>query len=110
MEFGDAKNQRSGLIGYWVKGFMVNTFNPFTFFFWLLTIPTLSVNQGLDQTETWLLSAGVLCTIIFTDSIKIALAKLIRKMINVKILTRINQIAGVALIIFGFVLLLNSVR
>ncbi len=110
MEFGDAKDQRSGLIGYWVKGFMVNTFNPFTFFFWLLTIPTLSVNQGLDQTETWLLSAGVLCTIIFTDSIKIALAKLIRKMINVKILTRINQIAGVALIIFGFVLLLNSVR
>jgi len=110
MEFGDTKNQRSGLIGYWIKGFMVNTFNPFTFFFWLLTIPSLSVNRGLDQSETWLLSIGVLCTIVFTDSLKIALAKLIRKVINIKILTRINKIAGVALIIFGFVLLLNSVK
>ena len=89
---------------------MVNTFNPFTFFFWLLTIPSLSVNRGLDQSETWLMASGVLCTIIFTDSVKIALAKLIRQVVNIKILTRVNQIAGVALIIFGFVLLLNSVR
>ncbi len=110
IEFGDTKSQRSGLISYWVKGFMVNTFNPFTFFFWLLTIPSLSVNKGLDQTETWMMASGVLCTIVFTDSLKIALAKLIRKVINAKILTRVNKIAGVALIIFGFVLLLNSVR
>jgi len=110
IQFDKSEMGRTGLISYLIKGFMVNTVNPFTFFFWLGTIPTLAVNRDLNLTETWLLTGGVLGTIIFTDSLKIFLAKLIRKLINERTLNLINKIAGSALIIFGFVLLLNSVK
>ena len=110
IEFEKSKMGRSGWFSYLIKGFMVNTVNPFTFFFWLGTIPTLAVNRELNLTEAWLLAGGVLGTIIVTDSLKIFLAKVIREKINERTLTLLNKIAGSALIIFGFVLLLNSVK
>lgn len=110
LQFGDKKMSKSGLFSYWIQGFMVNTINPFTFFFWLGTIPTLVVNRELNIVEASLITGGVMGTIIITDSMKIFLAKMIRNLITEKRLRLINQVAGVALIIFGFVLLLNTVR
>ena len=100
---------KSGIFSYWIKGFMVNTVNPFTFIFWLSTITTFVAKRQLNNVESWLFVGSIILTIIVTDSIKVFLAKVIRKRITTEKLTLINKIAGSALILFGFILLLRSV-
>lgn len=100
---------KSGMFSYWIKGFMVNTVNPFTFIFWLSTITTFVAKRQLNDLESWLFVGSIILTIIVTDSMKVFLAKVIRKRITTEKLTLINKIAGSALIIFGFILLLRSV-
>ncbi len=100
---------RSGIFSYWIKGFMVNTVNPFTFIFWLSTITAFVAKRQLNELESWLFVGSIIFTIIVTDSLKVFLAKVIRKRITTEKLNLINKIAGSALIIFGFILLLRSV-
>lgn len=100
---------KSGIFSYWIKGFMVNTINPFTFFFWPVTITAFVANRNLNNLESWLFVGSIIMTIIITDTIKVFLAKVIRKRINVENLTKLNKIAGTSLIIFGFIMLLRSV-
>ncbi len=100
---------RSGIFGYWITGFMVNTINPFTFIFWLSTITAFVARRQLNSTESALFSGSIIFTIIVTDSLKVFLAKMIRNHVTEELLSTINKVAGTALIIFGFVLLLRSV-
>ena len=100
---------KRGLFGYWLTGFMVNTINPFTFIFWLTTITTFVAKRQLNNLESGLFVGSIIATIMVTDSLKVLLAKLIRSRITEELLSKINKIAGTALIIFGFVLLLRSV-
>jgi len=100
---------RTGIFSYWIKGFMVNTVNPFTFVFWLSTITAFVASRGLKQGEGWLFAGSIVVTIMVTDTLKVLLAKIIRNRITEKVLTLINRIAGVALIISGIILLLRSV-
>ena len=109
INFEKKKIGKSGIFGYWLKGFMVNTVNPFTFIFWLSTITAFVARRQLNQFESVLFAGSIIFTIIVTDSLKVLLAKLIRKRITEERLSLINRIAGTALIIFGFVLLLKSV-
>lgn len=100
---------RGGIFGYWIKGFMVNTVNPFTFIFWLSTITAFVARRQLNDLEAFLFTGSIIFTIIVTDSLKVLLAKMIRKKINEDLLSKLNKIAGTALVVFGFILLLRSV-
>jgi threonine/homoserine/homoserine lactone efflux protein len=92
--------------GFWLKGFLVNTVNPFTFIFWLGVISTSSMSRGMEDTQVWILAASIIATIAVVDTIKSFLAKLIRsKMRQVHILWA-NRIAGVGLFGFGIYLIL----
>ncbi len=106
----DAKPiKASGWFGFWTKGFLVNTVNPFTFIFWLSTITSYVATKQLTTIESEYFVAAIIMTIIITDSLKVLMAKAIRKRINEKTLNIINKVAGAALIIFGVVLLVKSV-
>lgn len=100
---------RKGIFNYWLTGFMVNTVNPFTFIFWLSTITAFVARRQLNGLESGLFVGSIIATIMVTDSMKVLLAKIIRNYITEERLSLINKIAGTALIIFGFVLLLRSV-
>ena len=100
----------TGWLGFWTKGFLVNTVNPFTFIFWLSTITSYVATKKLTVIESEYFAIAVLLTIIVTDSLKVLMAKMIRKRINEKTLNIINKVAGCALIIFGFVLLFKAVQ
>lgn len=89
----------------WLKGFAINTFNPFTFFFWISVMTGVVLAQDLDQSDTTLFFSGILGTIILTDLIKVILAKHIRRFLKRKHLIWLRRIAGIALLIFGIVLL-----
>ena len=100
----------TGWLGFWTKGFLVNTVNPFTFIFWLSTITSYVATKKLTVIESEYFAIAILLTIIVTDSLKVLMAKMIRKRINEKTLNIINKVAGCALIIFGFVLLFKAVQ
>lgn len=89
----------------WLKGFAINTFNPFTFFFWISVMTGVVLANDLNQLDAIWFFAGILGTIIFTDLAKIILAKRIRGFLKWNHLVWLRRIAGIALLVFGVVLL-----
>lgn len=100
---------KGGMFAHWMKGFLVNTINPFTFIFWLTTITSYVATKKLSLTESEIFVTAIIIMIIITDSIKVLMARMIRPRINEKTLHLINKVAGTALIVFGFILMLRSV-
>ena len=106
----DAKNRiirASTYSGYFVKGFLINTINPFTVFFWI-TISTTEVSQ-LSFDNAVIFYAGLLGTIVFTDVLKVLLAKRIRRLLTPKRLLIMRNVVGVAMIIFGIILMIRVI-
>lgn len=92
----------------WTKGFLINTINPFTFFFWLGVSGMLFTKQALQPDQAQLFYGGLFGTIICTDSIKVGLAKSLRRWLKPKNILLIRKIAGVALLVFGIVLFVRA--
>ncbi len=95
--------------GFWVKGFLVNTINPFTFIFWLGVISTYVIARKITGTQALIFLGAIMFTIITTDSLKILLAKKIKAKMQSHQLQWFNRIAGVGLFIFGIYLIYRSV-
>lgn len=94
--------------GYFTKGFLVNFINPFTFIFWIGVMSTNVIGRNINGLQTILLFGSILLTIIFTDTLKVVLAKLIRNRIKGHYVILINRIAGIALIFFGILLVFRT--
>lgn len=94
------------LSDFLIKGILVNTVNPFTFFFWLTIMSTKVVALGLSPKETFLFIGGIFITIVITDSIKVFLADKIRKIMKHVHFLWFSRIAGVGLIGFGIYFLI----
>lgn len=88
----------------WLKGFLINTINPFTFFFWIGVASTVVVDGGLQEADARYFFVGILLTIITTDLIKVLLAKRIRRVLRPIHLLWLRRISGAALILFGIAL------
>lgn len=86
----------------WLKGFLINTINPFTVFFW-----TGVSGNAINEESGLLFYAGILGTIIVTDAAKVIAAKKIRARLKPVHILRLRQISGVALFIFGIVLMVR---
>lgn len=95
--------------GFWMKGFLVNTVNPFTFIFWLSVISTYVIARKITGTQAFIFLGSILVTIITTDSIKILLAKTIKAKMQSHQLQWFNRIAGIGLFLFGLYLIYRSV-
>ena len=94
--------------GFWMKGFIVNTVNPFTFIFWLGVISSKVIGAEMNESEAYIFLVAILFTIILTDTFKVFGAKAIRNKLKPVHIQWISRIAGVALVISGFVLLYQS--
>ncbi|MFK7936634.1 MAG: LysE family translocator [Saprospiraceae bacterium] len=91
----------------WTKGFVVNTFNPFTVIFWTGVMATVVIGGDMTNQDATVFFTGVLGTIIITDTFKALLAKRIRQWMTSKHITWVRRGSGIALIIFGVVLLIR---
>jgi len=109
MQIEGSKIGTSGWFGYWAQGLMVNTLNPFTFFFWFIYMPSRAVKNGFSAGEVVVFASLIAGTIIATDLLKVLMAKYIRKIVTEGALVLINKLAGSALILFGIALLWNTV-
>lgn len=96
-------------IHFFSKGFAVNTFNPFSFVFWISVISTYILGEGLSRGAAAQFLGGIFFTIVVTDILKVFLAQVLRKRLNLKYLSLINKIAGAALAIFGIILIIRSI-
>lgn len=96
-------------LGFFVKGFLVNTVNPFTFIFWITVITTYVVARFLNQIEAVLFLGSIMATVIITDSLKVVLAKWLRTRMNETHIQWFTKIAGIGLMIFGIVLMIRVI-
>lgn len=96
-----------GPLALWSKGFLINTVNPFTVFFWASVMTGVVLKREYDGHESFLFFAGILGTIVFTDSLKIFLAKKIRHRLTARHLWWVRRVSGIALIVFAGVLVVR---
>lgn len=92
---------------YISKGFVINIFNPFVWIFWITCVATASSNYGGNKNSLILFFIGVFSTVLFFDIIKAAGAYSLKKFFTENMLKRLNQITGVALILFGLYLIIR---
>jgi threonine/homoserine/homoserine lactone efflux protein len=100
----EAYTQKWGLKSmsdFLIKGILVNTINPFTFFFWLTVMSTKVFALGLSPKETFLFVGAIFLTVAVTDSIKVILAHEIRQFMKPLHILWFSRIAGVGLMAFG---------
>ncbi|HMN88525.1 MAG TPA: LysE family translocator [Saprospiraceae bacterium] len=88
----------------WLKGFLINSINPFTVIFWFTMMSTALLQKELDRYHVSLFFIGTIGTIAFTDMLKVLLAKRIRRWLRPDHILLMRRISGIALILFGVVL------
>lgn len=91
----------------WLKGFLVNTVNPFTVLFWIGLLSTLSTRPDFENTNVLLFFCGLLGMIVLTDSLKVFLAKYIRQWMTINHILWIRRISGSAFLIFGVAMIIR---
>ena len=104
----DDKTLSRTLWGFWTKGFSINFFNPFTFVFWLGVLSTYIAGRMLNGLQSFILLGTIMGTIVITDSAKVFFGKLIRTRMTQHAMYLFGKIAGLALCIFGLVLIWRS--
>lgn len=87
------------------KGFFINTVNPFTFFFWGVIAAGKMAESGFSESEFFLFFGAILFVIIASDSLKVYLARSIRRYLKPKKILLVRKISGLAFVVFGVVLI-----
>lgn len=100
--------RHSSFVALWFRGWIINTFNPFTLFFWIGVSSMLFTQKELLPLEARLFYSGLLGVVILTDTAKIALAKAIRSWLKPEFILWSRRFAGMILLIFGIALILRA--
>lgn len=95
-------------LSYWLRGFVVNTLNPFTAFFWIGVMTTISAKQVLLPGEAFLFFGTVIGVVLLTDLLKVMLAKNLQAWMRLRYLFALRRVSGSALVLFGIVLMLRG--
>ena len=107
----DLQTQQTGAKGYvslWMKGFLINTINPFTVFFWMFVMSSVILPNEYTPQEATVFFSGILGTIVSTDLFKIHLCDRIYTRLKERTLRTWQRLSSIALIFFGIVLLARS--
>lgn len=91
----------------WLKGFIVNTVNPFTFLFWIGLLSTVAVKSDFNDSKALLFFIGILGTVIILDTLKVVMAKYIRRWMKTHHILWMRRVSGVAFLVFGVVMMVR---
>ncbi|HRI58833.1 MAG TPA: LysE family transporter [Saprospiraceae bacterium] len=89
---------------YFLRGFLLNTINPFTVFFWLGITGAVLIPNGWNDAQILIFFGGMLGALVLTDTLKAYAAKRIRSFLTPRHTQQMRQGIGVLLIVFGVVL------
>jgi threonine/homoserine/homoserine lactone efflux protein len=93
------------LSGYALRGFAINTVNPFTVFFWLGTAATMAT---YTQERMWAFFTGMFGVLIVTDVFKARMAHWLRDHLSPHVVSLVQRCIGVLLIVAGATLAIRS--
>ena len=88
-------------LALWLKGFLINTINPFTVFFWFSVMTSMVIKNSLELKDAMIFFGSIMFVIIATDSIKVILSKKIRSFLRPIHILWVRRITGILLILFG---------
>jgi len=104
---GDDGINRPGYFSLWLKGFLINTLNPFTVFFWTGVTGTMVAGQNFTNQDAFIFFGGIFLTVMLTDILKIWAAKAVRHLLKPNAILILRRVSGVALALFGVVLMVR---
>jgi len=110
LNLNEQKHVYKDYLGFWLKGFLVNTINPFTFLFWLSTISTYIIGRKINNTEAIIFLSSILFMIVASDAFKVILAKSIRSKLKSSHIEKFSKVAGLGLFCFGLYLIIQTMR
>lgn len=94
-------------LSLWIKGFLINTVNPFTFAFWFIVSAAILSKFDNIKDASQMYYIGIFGTIVVADTLKVVLAKIIRRWLSPKKVLLIRRIAGISLMVFGIILMIR---
>lgn len=103
-----SRTRHSSYFSLWLKGFLINTVNPFTFLFWFVIAPARATKYVDIPNGVLVFYLGILAIIFLADFLKIAGAKKIQPWLKAKYVLLTRRISGGALIVLGVILLVRS--
>lgn len=104
LNYSKVENSYRNYIGYWLKGFLINTLNPFTFFFWMGVISTYVIGKDIGKQDATILLGIILLVIILSDMAKVVLANYLKQKLNDSHIQKVTNFSGIILLLFGFYL------
>ncbi len=93
------------LPGHWLRGFMVNTFAPFSIFFWPTVTLTLVIPRAVSTAHAASFYVGVMAVIITGDMLKTVFAAWISRRIPPSVVVKIRVLLALLFLVAGVVVL-----
>lgn len=90
-----------------LKGFILNTLNPFAIIFWLGVSTTITTTQ-FTKPEIFSFYSTALLTVLLTDTLKAFIAEKLQRIVTENILLWMNRISGIALFVYGIQIIYKS--
>lgn len=101
INYNQKKYTIKNYFGFFIKGFTVNTINPFTFIYWMGVLSTYIIGRNIDNKSTILLLGTILIIIVSSDIFKVLLARYLKNKLNSRVINYIFNFSGFILVIFG---------
>lgn len=97
----EEKSAKKDIFGYFIKGLLINSLNPFTFMVWLAVIGSVELKWNLNSSEYPIFVGSLLITVFCLDVLKAYGANYLGRIINAKTLSAVNRILGGIFIFLG---------
>ena len=91
--------------GYALRGFLINTINPFTVFFWIGIASGVVAPSGWGDVDMACFFGSMLLTLALADTLKAYAAKRVRQWLTPQHIRWAKRGIGVLLMVFGAVLI-----
>ena len=96
--------EKNNYIGLFLKGFFLNFINVGVLAFWLFLVLSIGPSLEMNENRIFQFFAAIIIAYFVTDLGKIVLAKQLRKKLTPQVIIKIKRGMGIALMIFGLVL------
>ena len=87
-----------------LKGFLINSLNPFVIVFWIGIIGFMVKRYNHERTDVIMFIIGILMVILLTDLLKVFLSDKVRPHMKSSLLNAISASTGLILIVYGIIL------
>lgn len=104
LDYSKQKHSYKSYLGFWLKGFLINTINPFTVFFWLGVISTYVIGRDLTVKGHLVVFSTILSVIILSDTGKVFLADYLKSKLTATHINKISNLSGAILVGIGLFL------